>query len=106
MTGDAAGFAGRLRAVLPTRWFPDQAPVLDTLLNGLAWCWATLFDCLTYVRQQSRISTAGDVWLDAIADDYFAPSECRRDGQPDDRYRSRILRNLLRERGTRQALHS
>ncbi len=106
MTGDAQDFVSRMRSVLPTRWFPDDAPVLDTVLNGLAWCWAWSYDFLAYVKAQARISSASDVWLDAIARDYFGPSECQRNGQDDDTYRQRIRRDLLRERGTRHALRS
>lgn len=104
MVGDIQDFASRLRAVLPTRWFPDETPILDLVLTGIAWCWAWAFGCLTYVRAQSRIATASDVWLDAIAQDYFGPIACQRRGQSDDGYRRRILADLLRERGTRFAV--
>lgn len=99
-------FVCRLRSVLPTRWFPDDAPVLDTVLTGFAWCWEWAFDFLAYVRAQTRITTASDVWLDAIAQDYFGSAVCPRKGQSDDTYRRRILSDLVRERGTRHGLRS
>ena len=61
----------RLRAVLPTRWFPDSAPVLDGLLSGLATAWQWSHDLLQYVQMQTRIATATDIWLDIIARDFF-----------------------------------
>lgn len=106
MRGDTPDFVSRLRAVLPVRWFPDDAPVLTTVLTGLAWCWTWTFDSLTYVRAQARIATASDAWLDIIARDFFGPALCRRNGQGDDAYRHRILADLLRERGTRHAVRS
>lgn len=106
MTGDIQDFVLRLRSVLPTRWFPDDSPVLDGVLTGLASCWSGIFDALTYVKAQARISTATDVWLDAIARDYFGTGGCRRNNQTDCGFRRRIQAELLRERGTRRALRS
>ena len=104
MTGDQQDMLARLRTVLPTRWFPDSAPVLDGLLSGLAsaWCWA--HQQLQYVKAQTRIATATDVWLDIIANDYFGNRLARRAGQSDGAFRSRIQRELFRERGTRGAI--
>jgi hypothetical protein len=104
MTGDQQDMLARLRAVLPARWFPDSAPVLDGLLNGLAagWCW--VYQLLQYVKAQTRIATATDVWLDIIASDFFGDRLIRRAGQADDAFRNRIQRELFRERGTRAAV--
>jgi hypothetical protein len=104
MTGDIQDFVFRLRSVLPTRWFPDDSPILDTVLTGLASGWSGIFDALTYVKAQARVATATDVWLDVIVRDYFGPSGLQRNGQPDDTFRRRILAELLRERATRHAL--
>lgn len=104
MTGDIPDFVARLRSVLPTRWFPDEAPVLASVLTGLASCWAGIFDCLSYVRAQARLLTASDVWLDVIALDCFGPATCRRNSQTDDAFRHRIQTELLRDRGTRGAV--
>ena len=106
MIGDVQDFVFRLRSVLPARWFPDDAPILDSVLTGLASGWSGIFDALTFVRAQARISTATDVWLEVIARDYFGPSGCQRNGQPDDTFRRRIQAELLRERGTRHAIRS
>ena len=34
--GSIADMLGRLKAVLPTRWFADETPVLDGVLSGFA----------------------------------------------------------------------
>ena len=106
MTGDIQDFVLRLRSVLPTRWFPDDSPILGSVLTGLASCWSGIYDVLTYVKAQARISTATDAWLDVIAYDYFGPSGLRRNNQTDSAFRRHIQAELLRERGTRQALGS
>jgi hypothetical protein len=101
MTDDQQDMIARLRAVLPTRWFPDSAPVLDGLLSGLASGWSWAYQQLLYVKAQTRIATATDVWLDIIANDYFGGRLARRVGQSDGALRNRIQRELFRERGTR-----
>ena len=104
MTGDQQDILARLRNVLPARWFPESAPVLDALLNGLASSWSWAHDQLQYVKAQTRIATATDIWLDIIAQDFFGDRLIRRTGQSDAAFRSRIRRELFRERGTRGAM--
>jgi hypothetical protein len=106
MTGDQADMVARMRAVLPARWFPDDAPILDGVLNGLASGWSWLFQLLQYVTSQTRLATATGVWLDVIAQDFCGTRLTRRSGQSDDAYRHRIRQELLRERGTRNAVSS
>lgn len=105
MAPDIKDLVARLRAVLPLGWFPDETPILDNVLTGLASCWTQLFDLLAYVKAQARVVTASDVWLDLIAADFFGQHLSRRE-QSDDRFRQRILAELIRERGTRYALRS
>jgi hypothetical protein len=104
--GDQSDIVGRLRAVLPVRWFPDSAPVLDALLSGLASGWSSVFQQLQYVRAQTRIATATDIWLDVVAQDYLGSRLVRRTGQADAAFRGAIQRELFRERGTRAAIVS
>jgi hypothetical protein len=104
MLGDQQDMLMRMRAVLPTRWFPDNAPVLDGVLGGLANTWSWAFRLLSYVRAQTRIATATDIWLDIIALDFFGDRLVRRTGQGDEILRSRIRRELFRERGSREAI--
>jgi hypothetical protein len=101
MTGDQQDMLARLRGVLPTYWFPDSAPLLDAVLNGLASTWSWICSILQYVRAQTRIATATDVWLDVIALDFFGDGLARWPNQEDSVFRGRIQRNLFRERGTR-----
>ncbi len=72
MKGDVADVVGRLRLALPRRWFGDTAPVLDSLLAGLASGWAGLYALLNEVRQQSRMVTATEQFLDLAAADLAA----------------------------------
>lgn len=106
MIGDQQDMAARLRAVLPTHWFPDVAPVLDGLLNGLGTGWSYIYDLLQYVKAQTRISTASDIWLDVIALDFFGSRIIRQSNQSDDSFRITIIREIFRERGTRAAIVS
>ena len=106
MVGDQADISGRLTAVLPSRWFADQSPILAGILSGFAWAWAGSYSLLQYVKAQTRIASATDVWLDIIARDFFGSNLVRRADQGDDPFRERIQRELFRERGTRAALIS
>lgn len=95
-----------LKSVLPTRWFPDETPVLDTILTGLATGWTSLFALLALVRLQSRIATATGQFLDGASTDFFAARLVRRPSEPDDNFRIRILQSLAREHATRAAVIS
>jgi hypothetical protein len=106
MTGDQQDILSRLKQVLPLQWFPDNTPVLDTLLSGVAWAWSWVYEFLQYAISQARISTAEGTWLDLIAADYFGSWLDRRVGESDDAYRLRIHLELVRIRGTRQAVIS
>ena len=104
MTGDQNDILGRLKAVLPSRWFGDSSPVLDGLLSGLAAGWASVYGLLEFAGAQTRLSTASGVWLDIIARDFFGSRVARLSGQSDEALRSRIDRELFRQRGTRAAI--
>jgi len=106
MTGDPADMAARLRALLPSRWFADEAPVLSALLGGLGSFWSRLHGFVAYARAQTRIATATGAWLDMIARDFFGRRVARRVAEGDTAFRVRIRRELLRDRGTRAALSS
>jgi hypothetical protein len=104
MVGDRADMLARLRAVLPARWFPDAAPVLDALLSGAAAVWEAAYAQLQFVRAQTRIATASGLFLDLVAADFFGMRLRRKVGQDDDSLRRAIGLELLRERGTRGTL--
>ena len=104
MTGDQADLVARLQAVLPRNWFGDTTPVLDGLLSGLATAWQGLYGLLCTVKAQARIATASGEVLDMIAADFFGAGLGRSPGEADTPFRARILREMLRKRGTRQSL--
>lgn len=106
MSGDIDDFVKRLKAVLPSRWFTDQTPVLTGVLTGLASSWSWLYGLLGDVRAQLRIGTASGIFLDMIAADFFGTRLTRRTAQTDDGFRTAICKEIVRERGTRAALTS
>ena len=106
MTGDAGDFISRLKLALPGRWFPDSTPILDALLSGFAAAWSALYSLITMVRQQSRIATMSDTFLDTASSDFFGSNLPRRSTEADDAFRARIEQALVREHATRTALNS
>jgi hypothetical protein len=104
MTGDQPDVVSRLKSTLPTRWFPDETPVLDALLTGLAAAWSSLYSLLATVRLQSRVATATGMSLDGASADFFGPRLPRGATENDDAFRSRIGIALTREHATRAAL--
>ena len=104
MVGDTQDIVGRLRSVLPIRWFPGAAPVLDALLAGLAAAWSWCFGLIAHLRAQTRIATATDVWLDIVAVDFFGAGLARRIGESDVALRRRIQQAIFQDHATRSAL--
>lgn len=115
--GDQADFVARLRSVLPAGWFPTpqveldgsvitNSPILDAILSGPAWSLSWLYALISYAKQQTRIATATDVWLDIIAQDYFGAGLQRRTNETDTAYSARIRRSLFAPRATRAAMIS
>jgi hypothetical protein len=104
MIGDATDFKSRLTALLPLRWFPDATPVASALLSGISEGWTWLYGMLGYVKQQTRIVTASDSFLDLISRDFLGAALPRRFGEADSSFRTRIQRELFRARATRPAL--
>ncbi|MCS3401428.1 hypothetical protein C7434_3738 [Pantoea sp. PNA 14-12] len=102
--GDQHDFYKRLKALLPAGWFADESPVMHGTLTAcaksLSWCYALYL----YARAQTRLASASNGWLDLAACDFFGSSLIRREGMTDEQFRNQIRTNLLRERGTRQAI--
>ena len=105
MIYDSADIFRRLKATLPGRWFGEDTPVLDSILNSLSVGWESLFNFLDFAMKQTRVSTATDIWLDLVARDYFGERLRRRQHEADGSFRSRIRQELLRDRCTRVALY-
>src|SRR5277367_5764534 len=104
VTGDQNDFTGRLRQLLPNGWFADDAPVLNAVLNGCAYCLALMYSLIAYAKLQTRIATATDGFLDLVAFDYFASYIARRVNELDASLRGRIQQNLLRQKATRSGM--
>lgn len=101
---DQAAMAAFLRGLLPRTWFPDEAPVLDGILFGIAGTMTWAFGLLSFVRAQGRIATASGLFLDIAAYDYLGNRIRRRDGEADAFFRLRLLRQILRPKTTRQSV--
>ncbi|WP_255218888.1 hypothetical protein [Paraburkholderia kururiensis] len=63
-----------------------------------------MYSLISYVRLQTRILTATDGFLDAIAQDFFGSALMRSSNQSDASFRARIIINIFRERATRHAI--
>lgn len=101
--GDQSDILARIKSVLPT-WFGGASPTLDAVLSGLAQASAFVYSLYSYAKQQTRILTATDGWLDMIAADFFGTSIVRKANQTNASFRATIIANLLRERATRRAI--
>ena len=99
--GDQNDFVNRLRTLLPNGWFADEAPVLNAVLNGCAYCLALMYSLIAYAKLQTRIATATDGFLDLVSFDYFGAFLMRRMNEMDAAFRVRIFQNLLRQKATR-----
>lgn len=109
--GDQNDMLGRLRSVLPARWFASttpgldsSTPVLDGLLAGPAWVTSWLYNLLEYVSLQRRLATATDMNLDLIGRDFFGLKLQRRGGELDASYRIRLQTNLFSAKNTRASV--
>lgn len=106
MLGSVSDIVRRMHAVLPRRWFADQAPRLNAVLGAIATPLSWVYSLLQYVTCQTRLSTATDDWLDLIAYDFLGLQFNRKPGEGDAVYRFRIQNALLQESATRKALAS
>ena len=108
--GTTSDMAARLRATLPTGWFPTSppapaataSPVLDGLLSGLGSAWSFCLGLLGTVAQQTRVATASGSFLDMMAADFFGAALERHVGESDTAFRSRVCASLLSRRATRK----
>jgi hypothetical protein len=103
-TGDQTDFVARLKAVLPGGWFRDATPILDGVLNGIAWALSLVYGLAAYARLQTRIGTATDGFLDLISLDFFGSKLPRKPQEMDSAFRARILSQLFLEKATRRGL--
>jgi hypothetical protein len=109
--GSQSDMVTRLKAVLPSGWFPltptgqpSTTPILDGILSGIAWALSFAYTLAAYANLQQRIATATDVFLDLAALDYFGGNLTRNSGETDTAWSLRIRANLLPPAGTRAAM--
>jgi hypothetical protein len=102
--GDSNDVTGRLQAGLPRGWFSGVTPILSALLAGFAAVLSNVYSLYAYAKNQTRILTATDGWLDLISADYFALTLPRNVGEVDASFRLRILANLFLPRVSRPAM--
>lgn len=103
-TGDQTDIVARLTKLIPYSWFESAFAIRDAIAAGIANAHAYIYSLLMYVKQQTRILSASDGFLDAIAQDFFGSSLIRSANQTDASFRARIIINIFRERATRHAI--
>jgi hypothetical protein len=110
-TGSVTDIVGRLKAVLPSQWFPvptaesaSPTPILDGVLTGLAWAWSQLYSLVQYVQLQTRIATATGANLDMIAADFFGLALTREVNEGDTAFSARIRASIIQPKATRPAV--
>ncbi|MEF8765931.1 hypothetical protein, partial [Stenotrophomonas sp. A3_2] len=92
MISEGGSFAARIAAVLPKGWFSADAPVLGTVLQGVAATFDTLWSALEFTSLQTRVSTATGAFLDMAARDFCGGDLSRLPAETDSAFRVRLLR--------------
>lgn len=104
-TGDVQDLETRLQRLIPWSWFPlGLAPLYVGLIAGLAAAFSQVYGLLAYVKNQARLQTTTDGFLDLTAFDFFGNKLPRRNGESDPAYQQRISINLFRRRVTRASV--
>jgi hypothetical protein len=102
--GSQADILNRLQRLQPPGWFAvGMVPIRDALLTGVANALAFIFSLFVYLRQQTRIATATDGFLDLISFDYFG-NKLPRGNATDQSFKASIQANLFAKRNTRTAI--
>jgi hypothetical protein len=94
----------RVKLLLPKGWWNDVAPIRDAIIGGVADAAAWSYGLIAYAKKQTRVAWATDFWLDIVSKDYFRFELSRKVNEPDDKFRLRIQKELIRERVTRQGM--
>lgn len=104
----------RLRNLLPVGWFPsppatgepEQAPVLNGLLQGAASVLQWVWELFQQVYSQQRLETATGGMLEIYAGDFYGSNLPRETAETDDAYRARIKATLFPMLGTRSSIEN
>jgi hypothetical protein len=81
-----------------------MVPIRDALLTGVANALAFIFLLFIYVKQQARIATSTDGFLDLTSFDFFGDKLPRSLNQSDASFLSNIQANLFPKQNTRDAI--
>lgn len=107
MTGDSNDLVSRLQRWLPQGWFPTQAGTrIYAILAGFASHLSAIYGWAAYLKNQTRIATSTDGFLDLSSLDFFGSALPRLPAEPDADFSTRIRHELVRDRLTRQAIDS
>jgi len=104
-TGSSDDITGRVKRVIPNRWFSYIAPYRDAVIGGLADIASRLYGLISYARAQTRLASAYGLWLDIFAYDYLQTFLVR-NNLGDDAFRLLIQATILKERVTRAGMSS
>ena len=104
-TPEAQDILNRLIRLMPPRWWSTPAPIRDAILGGASDILAWAQSLFVYAKFQMRLATATDFWIDLFSYDYLGLTQQRLSGEADDHYRTRVGKELIRERVTRQGMY-
>lgn len=102
-TGSSIDILGRVKQLIPGRWFKWVAPYRDAVIGGLSDSASWNYSLILYARAQTRLATAYGIWLDILAFDFLGRT-LTRNGAPDDAFRALIRATILQERVTRKGM--
>src|SRR5665213_4031709 len=95
-TGSQADMVNRMQQLIPQGWFAvGEVPLRDSILTGMATGFAFIYSLLGYLRQQTRLATMTDGWLDMFAVDFFGNKIRRAFNQSDTSFKTTIQANLF-----------
>lgn len=104
-TGSSLDIIGRVKRLIPNRWFLYTAANRDAILGGISDLASWGYSFIYYARSQSRLATAYGIWLDIFSYDFLS-SFVTRSGLNDNIFRVFIRATILQERVTRAGMIS
>lgn len=102
--GDQADVLSRLKALVPSSWFRQQHAEVDAVLSGAAEAQSFVYSLIQYAKQQTRIASSTDGFLELTALDFFGIRFPRLSNETDAAYSARIIKEIFRERATRHGI--
>ena len=107
MIGDQANYISRMRAAMPSNWFPTNAPALTGILAGFGKLYSIAYSNFMFAKAQMRLPTTVGIWLDLAAWDFFGPSFTRKAQaaySDDTTFANAIVTQIFKVRVTRAAV--